>query len=85
MANPTDPRAERFRAQLDEPVSVTLRGARLSLVRRFTWTRLDPLQATTRHHLQTRRRGPVPAGQAPGRAQRRRRAHHHPRAPRAAC
>ncbi|MDQ2894564.1 MAG: hypothetical protein M3Y09_02780 [Actinomycetota bacterium] len=25
-----------------------------SLVRRFTWTRLDSLQATTRHHLQAR-------------------------------
>jgi hypothetical protein len=25
-----------------------------NLVRRFTWTRLDTLQATTRHHLQTR-------------------------------
>jgi uncharacterized protein with HEPN domain len=25
-----------------------------SLVRRFTWTRLDALQATTQHHLHTR-------------------------------
>ena len=25
-----------------------------SLVRRFTWTRLDALQATTQHHLRTR-------------------------------